>query len=391
MKKIITKIVTMLSVVIAIFFTTNSNTANAATPIIGSNIWHNSTTKDQLINFYDLNNSGSINILDLVTAKQHILDSSNGSISIYDVLNLQHYLNTGDTLFDITYAEWDLEEITFESDAIIKEATSGLLLEWAYTNNALCARFLNNRTVTELRFYNFENITSYKCESFIKTENFTICKDNSVVNNCYFIDDEFLVANAYYTNCTSIENQINKDDVIGLRKNDAEQTTTFFVNEGTHINGVILPMEKDAHNMIFTRLYDLGLKFEPSFCVLGKNKKTLKPCIYTNVFCYADFNYLIPNLSPQTLEEFVERNKDIANSLDGELLQYNTVNEKALFIYCDETDDHFPFLQIVEIDPKRRGDADYIVKEWEKNGEKFVLGVAKNRFIWDNSSSFSVG
>ena len=389
MKKIITKIVTMLSVVITIFFTTNSNTANAATPIIGSNIWHNSTTKDQLINFYDLNNSGSINILDLVTAKQHILDSSNGSISIYDVLNLQHYLNTGDTLFDITYAEWDLDEITFESDAVIKEATSGLLLEWAYTNNALCARFLNNRTVTELRFYNFEDITSYMCESFVETPYFTICKDNSNTNLCYFIDNKFLVENAFYSKCVSIDNQIEEYNVLSILENDSTHEATFFMNRTDYVEALILPIEMDAHNMLFTEICDLDFKFSSTIYLLGYKIDTSEPCIYGNIFCYSDYNYLISKA--KTYDEFVEKDKSILSSLDGELLQYNTINQPALFIYCEENDDHFPFLQVIEIDPRKHGDADYIIKEWEKNGEKFVLGVAKNRFIWDNSSSFSVG
>ena len=388
MKKIISKLVLMFSVVTAILFAPNINTANAATPIVGSNIWHDTTT-DQLINFYDINNSGSVNILDLVIAKQHVLDSTNGAVSIYDVLNLQHYLNTGKTLFDINYVEWDLHEITFESDAIIKEAAAGILIEWAYTRNALCARFLNNRTITELRFYNYEDITSYMCEPLVETPYFTICKDDSTLNHCYFIDNKFLVENATYSKCISIDDQIKEYNILSIINDTSTHEATFFMNRTDHIEALTMPIEMDAHNMHFTKICDLDFKFSSTIYLLGKKIDTSEPCVYNNTFCYSDYNYLITKA--QTYDEFVEKYKSILSSLDGELLQYNTVNQPALFIYCKENEDHFDYLQVIEIDPKKRGDADYIVKEWEKDGEKFVLGVSDNKFIWDSSSNFSVG
>ena len=76
MKKFLTAFTTILTAVFAIFFTTEIPNVNAA---ISSEVWTEATT-DNMAQFYDLNNSGKVDILDLVYAKNNIINE--GTISI---------------------------------------------------------------------------------------------------------------------------------------------------------------------------------------------------------------------------------------------------------------------------------------------------------------------
>ena len=381
MKKFITAFTTILTAILTIFFTTEIPNANAAS--IQSEVWTEART-DNMVKFYDLNNSGKVDILDLVTAKNNILNE--GTISIYDLINLRHYLNTGELLFDLRYEEWDCDEATWEHDAAIKEATTGLLKEWKYEDNCLRTRFLKNTAIIELRFFNFERPMYYsgvpeKNPKVIASLNnfYNIWKNNA--DNRYFVDELFVINNAVPYGCGSTED-FNNEDILFIKDDYSEGFSNMYITRGNYIEVMTLPhiSQPETFERIVYTTNDSRMAF-----LCRKEANGSLGILYGKSVTYWNLNNLVPNAD--NLEDFDPDGKFMRN-INAELLFYKTTgSDKVLFL--QHTDGS---ILILNMDPTRIEDAKYIIKEWEKDGQKYVLGASSNnKFVWDSSSTFTVG
>lgn len=370
----------LLTTILTIFCTAEIPNVNAA---ISSDVWTNFNSEEEIAQFYDLNNSGNINILDLVYAKNNILNE--GTISIYDVLNLRHYLNTGELLFDVRYAEWDCVDTSWEHDAAIKEATSGFLKEWKYEDKCLRMRFLKNGVITELRFNYFEKpvhhyIPEKNPEVIASVNDFCeIWKNNA--ENRYFIEESFIINNATPFGCGSTE-EFEDKDILFIKTTYGENFSKMYINKGDYVEAMTLPHISNPET--FEKIVYTNDNFSINFLCRDESNGSLGILHGRNI-TYWNLDNLVPNAS--TLEEFDPDGKFMRN-INSELLFYNTVGSSKVLFLQQEDDS----LLVLQMDPTRFEDAAYIIKTWEKDGQKYVLGAsADNKFVWDTSSTFAVG
>jgi len=375
MKKFLTTFVTVMATIFTVFFTTNIPSANANTLYPGSSVW-TYQKNENLITFYDFNNSGEVNILDLAYAKNNILNK--GTISIYDLVNLQCYLNRGELLFPIKFYEWDIAKSNMETDAIVQEATTGFLTEWKYEEHTLRLRFLKNGIVTELRFSKFDSETE---KNVIATINdlCAICKSS---NGTYYIDSEFVLNNYTCHGWTKSEawSDFTDEEILLVKEN--EDSIAFYVDDYRAI--AEYQMKKTTNPVYFIR---------PVFYETTEGRQVFFLCKedYDGYTCVFTGNYTVVDLNNLDASEFIsntdEENTNISLELtEGKFINYRTVGYTAIYLLKEDKS-----LTVLEISPKRYNEAKYTVKQWN-NGWNYVLGITENNeFVWTYNSAFPIG
>ena len=372
MKKIINMFMTVMAVILTVIFTADYSEVNAAEEtVLGSGEW--TTATSDAIGFYDLNNSGSVNVLDLVLAKNNLLTES--GISIKDLIIIQNYLTSG-KLPDIKYYECDMLECSEENDTLLKEATSGFLTEWRYQDKTLYTRYIKSGTVYELRFYYFENP-----ESFIPEPEFvSSIGDFAEVwkyGEFQYIINENFIYNTAVVGSNEILNFDESNILKVLTKLD-EKSTMFYLDRGNYIEKVELLNTSNPNT------FEKFINHDSIGYLICREEPNGPICRYSKAWTYINLYYMTPNA--ETAEEFHAESLDFMDRVNGELIQYNVQNN-MIFIRNSETS-----LTVLDMNSFKFGDSKYIIKEWELDGKKYVLGVSEdNEFIWDASSTFVAG
>ena len=378
MKKTFTTFIAMFIAIFTVLFTTTNNAETVSANTYPRGRSWTPATNENMVNFLDYNHSGTINILDLIYAKQNIFNE--GTLSLNDVANLQHYLNTGELLFDIKYSEYDFDVVTEDADAFIQEAFKGYLTEWKYEDHTMYLRYLRNNIVRELRFTRFEQPSS---NIFTGDEPELISPDNTFIevwknpDNRYFIHEKFII-NHGLPYPSGLSEKFNDKDILTIKSDNQNHSVIFYIDRGFWIEAFTVPTTTYA--TYFDRIVSHGTR---SY-LLCREKPLSFLCVYADSWSLWDFNKMVPNAD--NIEDFDPDGKILKN-LNGELIQYDTVDSDCLYIRLEDNS-----LMLIKMDPRRFEDAKYIIKTWEKDGEQYVLGVSNdNKFVWDTSSTFGVG